>query len=327
MTASFQAVLGPADAQLGRLAQLSGDLCHYSPAFLRARTDPRATLVQFTLESGGALVAGAVGYARSGRGGLLTRLTLPTQPVVAAEVGPAGAAELWVGVRTWCRAHRVATVSMHSFEGQALLEPPLGAVRTRTPRTEFVVDLGAPLERVLAGFSENHRRNIKKAAKQGVAVDLVTAPQGAADHAALFRSSMERRAARGEAVGLDLDTAGIQRLLDAGAGALAQARLAGRVVSSLLILSTATHAYYHSGGTAPEGMKVGASHGAMWHAMASLRERGVTAFCLGGVTAADSDGLAAFKLGFNPRRIALAHCSYEMDLPFPWSLVRRLVGR
>ena len=74
-------------------------------------------------------------------------------------------------------------------------------------------------------------------------------------------------------------------------------------------------------------MKLGASHFAVWRAMETLRERGVRTFCLGGVSARDSEGLSTFKLGFAPRRVALQHTVFAMDLPAPWSLLRRLLGR
>lgn len=314
------------DEALQRLSALSGGLCHYNPAFLRANLEPGggATLAVFTQEDGGALVAGAVGYERRGR--LFSTLTLPTQPVVSP-AAPHGGAELWQRIRSYCRGHRIATVSMHSFEGQALLEPPLGRVIRRTSREEFVLDPSDAPERLLAGFSENHRRNIRKAEKHGLAAEIVTAEAGADTHAAMFRQSMERRAARGEDVGLETDRARVRRLLAAGAGWLVQVRRDGTVLASLLILATATHAYYHSGGSAPDGMKLGASHFAMWRTIETLRDRGVRSLCLGGASERDSEGLTNFKLGFNPRRIALAHCVYAMELPLPWSALRVLLRR
>ena len=317
------ALLDPSDDSLARLSDLSGGLCHYSPAFLRGNSDAPITLF---LEEGadGRPVAGAVGYERRGR--LFGKLTLPTLPIVTA-AAPGGGAQLWAAIRAHCRSRRIATVSRHSFEGQASLAPPLGDIRSSTAREEFVVDLAPEPDRLFGACTENHRRNIKKAEKQQLAMSFVTADADAAAHAALFRHSMERRAARGEDVALDTDAHAVARLLRSGAGALAQVRRDSTILASLLILSTPTRAYYHSGGSAPEGMKLGASHFAVWRAMQTLRERGVRSFCLGGVSARDSEGLTNFKLGFAPRRVALAHTVYTMDLPSPWSLLRRLIGR
>lgn len=322
MSADFNVVRRPDDAALNAVAGLSGGRCHYAPEFLRAAAGPGAELVLFTVSTGDVLIAAAVGFERRGR--LFSQLTLPTQPVFTS-----GADLLWQGISDYGRSRRIAAVGVHSFEGSALLEPPpsLGRLTSRTPREEFVIDLATPLEQLLAACSENHRRNIKKAVKQGLDVQFVTTAAAAEQHADLFRHSMERRAARGEDVGLETDAALVRRLLAARAGVLAQVRRDNDVLTSLLILTTASHGYYHSGGSAPEGMKVGASHFAMWRTMEMLRSRGVRSFCLGGASAKDSAGLTAFKLGFSPRRIALAHLRYELDLPFPWNVARRLLGR
>jgi hypothetical protein len=315
--------VGAGDEAIRTVAALSGDLCHYTPAFLRATLEPGSQLVLFTVEDDGRLTAGAIGYKRRGR--VLARLTFPTQPVYTGSLESASG--LWDAIRGFARARRIATVSMHSFEGQALIEPPLGVVESRTPREEFVLDLAPPADQLLAAFSENHRRNIKKASSKGVALSIVTAPAAAESHAAMFRSSMERRAARGESVTLESDPDRVRRLVSSGAGVLVQARSGDAVAASLLILVSPSRAYYHSGGATPEGMKLGASHAAMWFAMQAMRDRGVRAFCLGGVSERDSAGLANYKLGFQPRRIALAHCVYRMELAFPWGLVRRLLGK
>jgi GNAT acetyltransferase-like protein len=321
MTSRCRVVVDPDDRELAALAALSGGRCHYSAAFLRAN-DPGGRLTAFVVGQPSAPEAGAVGYERHGR--LFSKLTLPTPPVITAGTD---AAPLWAGLRDHCRAHRVATVSLQSFEGAGLFEPPLGVVHRRTPREEFVVDLSGDPAALLARFSENHRRNIKKAGKHGLDVAAETSDAAADAHADMFRSSMERRAARGEDVGLETDRARVRRLVAGGAGSLFQARREGQVLASLLILSTDTCAYYHSGGSASEGMKVGASHLAMWHAMETARARGVRSFCLGGASAGDSEGLTGYKLGFNPRRLALEHLVYAMDVGFPWNTLRTLLGR
>jgi GNAT acetyltransferase-like protein len=322
---SFAAVPNPDDAQLAALADLSGGRCHCAPAFLRA-TSAGTDLMLFTAGEGAGVAAAAAGHVRT-RGWFAT-LTFPTPPVIAPSAGDGGTA-LWNGIRGYCRARRIAKVSVLSYEGDGVLEPPppIGTVRLRIPRAEFVVDLAAEPDRALAGFSENHRRNIRKAEKQGLDMTFATSEAAAAAHAALFRHSMERRVARGEEVGTETDSAGLARLLNSGAGALAQVSREGQVLASLLILSTASRAYYHSGGSAPEGMKLGASHFAVWRAMLALRARGVRTLCLGGVSARDSDGLTAFKVGFAPRRVELAHLVYATDLPAPWRWLRKLFGR
>jgi hypothetical protein len=320
--ASVTTTRDPAGDVLRRHYQFSDFRCHASPAFLAAQ-EPGATPVWFGQEQDGELVASAVALERRGR--LTAKLTFPTTPVVTPATAAADA-PIWAAVRAYGRARRIGTVAVHSFEAPERIIPPLGAPRL-TERVEYVVDLEPPPERLLAACSENHRRNIRKAEKQGVVVRMVTAPDAATEHVTLFRQSMERRAARGEDVAVAADEARVRRLAAAGAGRFVRAEREGRPLASLFILVSPRRAYYHSGGSAPDGMKVGASHIAMWRAMAACRAEGVRWFNLAGASAHDAPGLAAFKLGFGPRAIGLAHALYEMDLPFPWSLARRVSGR
>ena len=322
MTASATRVaavtVAPAEASLVRHFHFSGRRCHASPAFLRAH-EPDLPLVWFRQESGDTLEASAVAHLRRGR--LFGKLTFPTPPIVAGDAAP-----LWDAIRGYCRAQRVGTVSVHSFEGPERLIPPLGGPRL-TERVEYVVDLSPPPDRLLAACSENHRRNVRKAQKQNLTVRVATDAAAADDHAALFQQSMDRRAARGEDVPAGGDAARVRRLLAAGAGRLVRVERDGQALTSLCILSTPERAYYHSGGSAPDGMKLGSSHLAMWSAMERCRDEGVRWFCLGGASERDGPGLTAFKQGFGPVAVPLAHAVYEMDLGFPWSVARRLLGR
>lgn len=309
-------------ALLSRHFRFSGQRCHCDPAFLRVFEPGGAPLVWFGQARSGELEASAVACERRGR--WVRHLVFPAQPIVTP-AAVSGEAPFWSAIRQYCRKQRVARVSVRSFEGQERFVPPLGTPRV-AERTEYEVDLEPPPEILLRTFSENHRRNIKKADKQGLVARVETAPAAAEEHAQLFCESMQRRTARGETVPAG-DAAHVRRLLQAGCGRLFRAEQDGRPVASLCILTSAERAYYHSGGSAPEGMKLGASHRAMWHAMQQCREEGIRWFRLGGVSARDSPGLAAFKEGFAPRAIPLAHSTFAVDLPFPWRLAPWLLGR
>ncbi len=316
-----QIVVQPDEVLLSRHFRFSGQRCHCAPAFLRA-FEPAARLVWFGQEQGGELQASAVASLRRGR--WVRRLVCPAQPIVTAGA-VSGEAPFWSAIRQYCRQRRVARIAVQSFEGQERFVPPLGTPRV-AERTEYEVDLRPPPELLLKTFSENHRRNIKKADRHGLVARIETAPAAAEEHARLFRDSMQRRAARGETVPAG-DAARVRRLLQAGCGRLFRAEQDGRPVASLCILTSAERAYYDSGGSAREGMQVGASHRAMWHAMQQCRAEGIRWFRLGGVSERDSPGLAAFKEGFAPRAVPLAHSTFAVDLPFPWSLAPWLLAR
>lgn len=89
-----------------------------------------------------------------------------------------------------------------------------------------------------------------------------------------------------------------------GAGCIYQARLAGEVVSSILVLRSAAGAYYHSAGTSPDGMRLGASVFLISELADALRADGCTVFNLGG-TDPDQEGLRRFKAGFGAITVPL----------------------
>lgn len=80
-----------------------------------------------------------------------------------------------------------------------------------------------------------------------------------ANHARMMEHSRDRRVARGEQISAS-DTKEHWAHLESGAGQLFQALHNGRVASSILVLRSAHTAYFHSAGTSPRGMRIGASH-------------------------------------------------------------------
>ena len=271
--------------------------------------------------SGDEMIAGAVGFLERGR--LFRTLRIPTLPVVPS--GDAdGASMFWAGIQDYCRERRVNRLILESFEARPIAVPTIGRVRSTTPRCEYIVGLEADPDRLLKSFSQNHRRNVAKAAKNHLTVEIRRSATAADSHAEAVLSSADRRRGAGTKRSVRLDLARFKRIAELGAGEFVQVEKDGRVLTSLLILSTTKRAYYHSGGSAPEGMGCGASHYAMWRTMGALRERGIETLNLGGTTADDSEGLVRFKRGFHPTVIELAHMVFEMDMALPWRLLSRV---
>lgn len=159
-------------------------------------------------------------------------------------------------------------------------------------RTEFVLDLNTR-----PALSSNHRRN----ARRGAAAGLTLLEAGRPEHHALLTGhSMSRRRGRGEAVGTGVAAGDVRAMVDAGAAQLFQAILNTEAVSSILVLHSATTAYYHSAGTSREGMAAGASHWLLNEVLNTLGGRGLNTFNLGGANPGN-DGLRRFKEGFGAR--------------------------
>ena len=192
---AFQAVENPGDGLVEQHCVLSGSRCHSSLAFIRAHSDPGVTVLSLAQLSGDEMIAGAVGFLERGR--LFRTLRIPTLPVVPS--GDAdGASMFWAGIKDYCREHRVARLILQSFEARSIAIPTIGRVRSTTPRCEYVVRLESDPNQLLKSFSQNHRRNVAKAVKKHLTVEMRRSAEAADRHAeAVLSSADRRRASRG----------------------------------------------------------------------------------------------------------------------------------
>jgi Acetyltransferase (GNAT) domain len=233
-------------------------------------------------------------------GKLNRTLMVPSLPAVSAT------SPFWSGLREFSRKHRVTNLELGTFCSPAGTEIPiLGRTCVRRNRCEFVIDLGSDFDRKL---SSNHKRNIRKAQKDGLEIRRTKSVDGASAHLALMSESLTRRRARGEAIPQPKPSAAHLAFLQSGAGELFQVLRGETVVSSVLTLRAPKGAYYQSAGTSAEGMSLGASHFLIYSIANQLRCDGALAFNLGGAN--EESGLARFKEGFGalPIRLPAANC-------------------
>ncbi|MCA9471149.1 MAG: GNAT family N-acetyltransferase [Nitrospirales bacterium] len=157
----------------------------------------------------------------------------------------------------------------------------------------YVLDLRKP-----NSISSNHRRNIKKAKKNGVYRIEQPLSEAIESHLLVSQESGARRQTRGEHVAHLPER---QRLIELFSGTrpakIAQAAMNGKVVSSMLIVFLDNYAFFNSAGSSPDGMSIGASHYLMSEVIDELRAQGIKAFNLGLGTTSRS-GLAQYKAGF-----------------------------
>jgi lipid II:glycine glycyltransferase (peptidoglycan interpeptide bridge formation enzyme) len=130
-----------------------------------------------------------------------------------------------------------------------------------------------------------------------------------AQHLRLMNASLERRAKRGEDVEIREQHARTLAVLTTRAGELFQVVNGEKVLSSILILRSSRGAYYQTGGTPPEGMKLGASPFLVSRVATILKQEGSRVFDLGGATT-DNPGLHRFKAGFGTREVVLEAASF-----------------
>ena len=162
---------------------------------------------------------------------------------------------------------------------------------------------------VADGLNSQHRRNVSRAMKAGISLRRTRDEAACSEHLKMMDASMERRVNRGEEIEKDKSDAHTRALLSSGAGELFQAVHENKTVSSALILRAALGAYYHTSGTSPDGMKLGASPFLLTRTAEVLKQEGCRVFNLGGATS-ENPGLQRFKSGFGARQVALEAASF-----------------
>jgi hypothetical protein len=276
------------------------------PPFSPFNTTAYATAMQslgaepyiLTLDDGRG--AGCLGMLRLGR--FSAAFTIPS---LSRLTDPA---PFFEGLQSFCRARSVWDLEITTFgsDWKGAI-PVVGTELSRRPRWEFVASLsdGGGLD-----LSTNHRRNAIKAERAGVVCRRTRDPSAVAVHVAASHASMERRTARGEVVDASQIGREASALLQSQAAELFQAVHEGVVVSSLLVVRSARVAYYHSAGTTPDGMRLGASPLLVSWVAATLAGEGVAEFNLGGAEPTNA-GLYRFKEGFGAdvRELEALSCS------------------
>ena len=283
----------------------------YAAAAARLRRTPYALV---TLDGAGQIVDGCLGLLGPAAGA--RKLELPSLPALREP------RVFWDGIVAFCAREQVTDLVVDTFASEKAMLPGLPRRTSHRERSEYVIDLDPEFESRVA---KNHRYSARRAARDGVRLFRTSNPAACENHIRLMQHSTDRRAARGEDIQASGHTALYAALLDAGAGELFQASLDEQVLSSILVVMGESSAYYHSGGTAPDGMKCGASPFLLLEASRELAADGIRLFNLGGADAA-SESLRTFKIRFGTREVQLASATYLM-VPSYRRIARKLLRR
>jgi hypothetical protein len=213
------------------------------------------------------------------------------------------------GLSGLCRAVGADLLVVDSLGSSVRGLPPLVGLVSRRSRCEHIWRLAA--SDLSSDLSANHRRNVTRARKAGVAAGEAAGDTGLSHHMRLTDASLARREQRGEQVEAGGRESTWAALLDTGAAALHQARLGEEVLSSILVLKARDGAYYHSAGTSAEGMRLGASQLLVLEVATRLASEGRSVFNLGGAEPA-SEGLYRFKTGFGTSARELEAGTYQV---------------
>jgi hypothetical protein len=297
-----------------RLAALTGGAPFLALAPMRPKSLVRVFEPWiFTLSEGERVAGVGAGFLREARVGRSLVLVLST-PL-------AGADAFWPGVEAFMRERRASGLIVESAGDGHPAVPRLRGERERLEATTYLIDLPAFDPR--GSLATNHRRNVQRAVRAGVELLRRTDAEAAVAHAALVRASLSRIAARGEDADGAPTEAVLRTYLESGRAALFQAAVEGEVRSSDLVVRIGDAAYYLSGGTSPEGNKLGTAHFLMAQIIEHLKAEGARTLNLGYPNA---PGLARFKEGFGARPVPVERIEAQTAVGLAGAL-RRLAAR
>ena len=208
---------------------------------------------------------------------------------------PEHSSKFWDAILDFAADNRASSIGIEFIGSDIERLPNLQGVGHRANAFSYVVDL----ERAdpMVTYSSNHKRNIRKAIKSGMAIVRPSEDIALGTHMRLCNESYTRHERAHKAVGPPIRQADLTRYFTSRTAQLYHATLNGAVVSSMLIVTIQDAAFYDTGGTDGQGFKVGASHFLMHSIIEELKEKSVKFLNLGVSTQARK-GLTQFKSGF-----------------------------
>ncbi|MBO4205808.1 GNAT family N-acetyltransferase [Micromonospora echinofusca] len=206
------------------------------------------------------------------------------------------AKEFWSAFDDFCRARRVVSefTRLHVFTEQVLPYPG----ETTTCLTNVVRDLRTPAEQMWQEFEHKVRKNVNRARRSGVTVEVDETGARLDDFLRIYRDTMRRRrAGSGYLFPRSFFTELIRQL--PGQFVFFHALYEGRVVSTELVLCSAGNLYSYLGGTDETAFAVRPNDLLKFEICRWGQQQGRTRFLLGGGYAPD-DGIFRYKRSFAP---------------------------
>lgn len=206
------------------------------------------------------------------------------------------AAAFWRQFEEWVSSERVVSefVRLPLFPDTVLLHPG----EREQKQLNVVRSLELSEDRLWMDVEHKVRKNVTRARRQGVTIEMDPRGEQVADFTRIYRATMDRRGAHAEMYFPDDFFEAIRERL-AGHFLYAHARWAGRIVSTELVLVSATYAYSFLGGTDRAAFEARPNDLLKWELMRWARREGKRGFVLGGGRV-PGDGIFRFKRAFAP---------------------------
>jgi hypothetical protein len=299
----FTALADPTTEICESLSRLEPRNPFCTSAYLAARRSSGAAVWVVGVRRGDEWISGCAAYLATGR--LNRSLDIESFPML----GPTESV-FADGLATFCEQQGVSRLTLSTFGSSAgSAVPRFPGETSRVARKEFL--LGLQVGELWPALANNHKRRVKAAEKAGVTIRAVEDCAGVREHVRLIEETFERRKERGETVPEEIDPAPLEAFVESGAARIYQASLAGRVLSSILVLRSPAAGYYQTAGNSPEGLSAGASHVLVYRVALMLRSESAEFFNLGGVSE-HNPGLVRFKESFGAKAVELEAAEFDV---------------
>lgn len=165
------------------------------------------------------------------------------------------------------------------------------------------IDLSAEEATLRKGLNGKWRNMLVNAEKAGLEIEVVADAAGLDWLLPRYRAMMAEKGFSGIAPGL---LAALARHAEPGDLLLLKARAGDEDASAVLVCRHGLAATYLIGWNSDAGRRTRANHLLLWRALLALKDRGCRWFDLGGIDAALTPGVAAFKRGLGGAEYRLA---------------------
>ncbi len=235
---------------------------------------------------------------------------------IAATASPSAALVAAFRARLEARLQALGVVSLvarlHPLLDQAAWIGDLGTVRAMGPTVS--IDLTVPEDVQRAAYRSNHRRDLKRLARDGYVTSREPGAEARRAFIAVYHANMRRV---GAAAGYFLDEAYFDSLAQAlGPGLdLFLCRKDGEVAGGALCLRKGHIAQYHLGAVADAHLEAAPLKQLLDAARRHYAAAGVEIFHIGGGRGSDEDSLFRFKAGFSDARHRFALWCWVVDEP------------
>lgn len=216
------------------------------------------------------------------------------------------------GLEAMLRAHGVFLLRIEPevLEARRDVKAQLGALGffrgrwNQQFKTTMFVDLARPEADILASMKPQTRRNIRIAARHGIAVEEDCRPETRDEFFRLFQETSRRDGffmrPRSYIMG------GWDALIRANRGSVFVARHEGRMLAAMFACTFGTKFWYKDGASSSTGRNLMPTYALQWEVMRAMRARGITTYDMVAVPDPDKladpndsmHGLYRFKAGF-----------------------------